>query len=361
MVDNVFYDGKSAKRHSVAVSLLGDRIIVRSSDKSILADWQIDDVAVLERDGSEGELWLTSSSDKAARLLINSSSMKTDIERSLPKRADRSAFKKRPWQKIAALIVITSLVGTSAYLIIPTLLYAIAGQVPHQMARGFAQMAKEQIEGAEETCQGPQGIHAFTDLRERLEEVIDIPTQSQITIAEMELANAIALPGGVIIIGEKLIAEMESPEELAAVLAHEMAHVSERHPTINLIRIIGFGFLLKMITGGDAEIAEAFGAVAGLLIGRSYSRDNEREADHIAISALSDAGINPTGLTQFFERLQENRQRRSDTSARSFMTWFSTHPSLSERIRNTDDRSAQTYKPAMSDSKWASIKAICDS
>ena len=68
---------------------------------------------------------------------------------------------------------------------------------------------------------------------------------------------------------------LESPEELAGILAHEMGHVIERHPLAGAIRITGISVLLDLVVGGDSDIVDALVQLGGTLIAFSYNREDE--------------------------------------------------------------------------------------
>ena len=88
------------------------------------------------------------------------------------------------------------------------------------------------------------------------------------------------------------------------------------------------------------------------LIGLSYTREMELEADRFAATLLEGADIRRDGLLQFFERLE-----RRSAAAESTLAFLSTHPPTEERVRVL--RADQGGKPAMSDEDWAALKQVC--
>jgi beta-barrel assembly-enhancing protease len=161
----------------------------------------------------------------------------------------------------------------------------------------------------------------------------DVPYRFRI-IDDKE-ANAFALPGGFIYINRGLIQLARNESELAGVLAHEIAHVSERHSVEQLKKAqrIGLGLgILDLLLGRSRGTAENLGALAAGLVAQGvffkYSRDAEREADQRAVDILRRAGINPNGMVTLFQRMES---MRGSPAVNSF---FSSHPSLSERQKN---------------------------
>ncbi len=162
--------------------------------------------------------------------------------------------------------------------------------------------------------------------------------------------NAFALPGGYVGVHLGLIAVTGSGDELAAVLAHELTHVTQRHiarsiansQRISLLSLAGL--ILGMLAASRAGNAEAVQAVvagtqAATLQGQlNYSRDMEREADRIGFGVLTGAGYAPSGMAAMFEKL-ENANRLNDTGA---FPYLRSHPLTLDRIAESRGRVLQS-------------------
>jgi beta-barrel assembly-enhancing protease len=159
--------------------------------------------------------------------------------------------------------------------------------------------------------------------------------------------NAMALPGGYIYVFSGLLHAVATEAELAGVLAHEIAHVAERHVAANLITRLGTEAVIALAVGGDAEVlaqAAARFAQQGALA--AFSRSAEREADLLAIRYLARAGQDPRGYVTFFEKLARGGSTR-DLAAKL----LSTHPDPAERAataRTQIERLGQVPAPASS-------------
>lgn len=150
--------------------------------------------------------------------------------------------------------------------------------------------------------------------------------------------NAFAAPGGYIGVNRGLISVARSESELAAVMAHEVAHVTQRHlprmfaankrrgliSTIALLAVLAAG-------GGNRELQKA-GIVASVAaraqLGLNFTRHNESEADHVGIGILAAAGFNPLSMAVFFERLQKEGSLYGSRTPE----FLRTHPVSSRRI-----------------------------
>ncbi len=154
-------------------------------------------------------------------------------------------------------------------------------------------------------------------------------------------ANAFALPGGTIIVTDQLIALADNDEEILGVLAHELGHVSERHPLRQLLQSSVVGLAMTWYLG---DISNLLAAAPTLLLESSYSRNFERSADHYASNMLRMNGIAPARLADMLEKLESSHlgvQENSQQSSR-ITRFFSTHPDTDERVRalRSDDTQA---------------------
>ena len=122
-------------------------------------------------------------------------------------------------------------------------------------------------------------------------------------VLESPEVNAFALPGGKFVVFTGLLAKAGRPEEVAGVLAHEFQHAVLRHSLQKMVRAAGLRAVLALLIG-DLDGLGGVVRDAGVQIQElSYGRDQEREADFTAVDLLAAAGIDPTGLPDFFDRL----------------------------------------------------------
>ena len=139
--------------------------------------------------------------------------------------------------------------------------------------------------------------------------------------------NAISLPGGFIYVTRGMLSFVQSPDELAFVLAHEVGHVEERHHVALIQRDFFFTIVLSLVLGRDPGTVQ-IGNLVGALLGRGFSREAEFEADTAGITLAHRAGFNAGAGLPFMERLRVAEGR--DPSRVEVL--FRTHPALAERI-----------------------------
>lgn len=136
--------------------------------------------------------------------------------------------------------------------------------------------------------------------------------------------NAFCTPGGYIYVYTGLIKYLESEDQLAGVLAHEIAHADERHTTEALTKSMGQDFLLRFLLG-DSTLT---GAVTSGLLDLRYSRGVETEADLKSVEYLDKTELDARGAARFFEKLLATGQ------AGSTPEFLSTHPNPDNRVES---------------------------
>ncbi|MBC9251711.1 peptidase M48 [Pseudomonas alcaligenes] len=168
--------------------------------------------------------------------------------------------------------------------------------------------------------------------------------------------NAFAAPGGIIGVNGGLFLYAQTEAEYASVLAHELAHLSQRHfargieaqqrMQVPVMAAMLAGIVAAAAGAGDAGIATIMGAqAAAIQEQRRFSRQNEQEADRIGLLNLEKAGYDPRAMPSMFERLM--RQYRYDSKPPEFLL---THPVTESRIADTRNRAEQYRAGGVEDS-----------
>lgn len=152
--------------------------------------------------------------------------------------------------------------------------------------------------------------------------------------------NAFALPFGTIIITDQL-AELASDDEITAVLAHEVAHVTENHSLQQLYRTLGFAGLIAVISGDLSGLTEEVLAGGGALIALSASREMELEADKEAVEILQKIDVDPQNLATLLDKIYAKVCEPNNIDC-SKSGWFSTHPGSDERRKAIEALSNQS-------------------
>lgn len=149
-------------------------------------------------------------------------------------------------------------------------------------------------------------------------------------------ANALALPGGGVVVTDELVVLMGGdPDLLAAVLAHELGHVEHRHGLKMFARALGLSLITLWLTGDVTTAGGAAAAVGETLLRGAYSRGFEREADARAVDLMRAAGRRPAAIADALERLAAARPEAAEGG------YLATHPAVSERAAAARERAAQ--------------------
>lgn len=184
--------------------------------------------------------------------------------------------------------------------------------------------------------EGPVGVYVAS-VGERVAAAAGVPGQCTFTVVNSDVVNAFAVPGCYIYITRGLLAIMNSEDELASVLGHEIGHVVADHAARrqNTAALTGIGALLVGVLSGSGDAAQA-AAQAGQLYALNYSRDQEFESDDLGVRYLRRSGynafaaadmLNALGVNDALTTRTNNREAASATPA-----WARTHPLSADRV-----------------------------
>jgi len=177
-------------------------------------------------------------------------------------------------------------------------------------------------------------------------------------VIDSEVINAFALPGGFIVVFTGLMCEADSPEQVAGVIAHEIAHVTERHGLRRLAHGLGIWAAVSLVSGNTDILTSMALELFTLTRVNDYSQDQESEADLEGTRMLVAARIDPAGLADFFAKLEAQGGELPDSLA-----WFSSHPQHRERVRAIQAHAAELgapeeYEPL--DLDWEAVLAALE-
>lgn len=153
----------------------------------------------------------------------------------------------------------------------------------------------------------------------------------QIDYADEDLINAFAVPGGRILIYDGIIQQMESWEELAALMGHELAHVNERHSFIQLARTLSGYLIISALTGDVGGLTTIILENANQFYQLSFSRSHETEADEVGMEYLRELQIRPDAMIDLFSRLEEKGMAGKFSKQ---LEYLSTHPLSGNRMKH---------------------------
>lgn len=229
----------------------------------------------------------------------------------------------------------------------------VSPQQEYQLGRAWLSMLRGQVSQLSD----PQLKDYVETSVYRLAETSQVqnPRLEFILINSREL-NAFAAPGGIVGVNGGLFLNAQNESEYAAVLAHELAHLSQRHfargieaqqrMQVPMLAAMLAGIVIAAAGAGDAGIATIAGTQAAAIQEQTrFSRSNEQEADRIGVINLEKAGYDPRAMPNMFERLM--RQYRFDAKPPEFLL---DHPVTESRIADTRNRAEQEKPGGKTDS-----------
>jgi len=323
--------------------------------------WPLADIRTVPDQADGARLVLARVGDPVARMIVED----TETARLLQARCPDLHRRPKPRGLRRLVVWAVAAVASVALIVVvlvPLLANQLANYLPPEGEAALGDASLRQIRAAlDETglnplplCRAPAGRTALDEMAGRLAGEIVLPYPLQISVLDHPLVNAFALPGGHVVLFRGLIDAAEHPDEVAAVLAHEIGHVAARDPTRIALRTAGsigvLGLLFGDFAGGAAVLF-----LTERLIQASYTREAEAAADDYALALMAGARVDPGALGRFFERLAA---RGGD--APGIVRHFMAHPVLSDRIANAAAAAVpETARPALDDAGWTALQGIC--
>ncbi|HXV37176.1 MAG TPA: M48 family metallopeptidase [Myxococcota bacterium] len=347
-----FSDGRSAGVRSVRVHFDGAGFVVcDASDGEAIARWMLADVAVdaiQERD----VIHLQSRVDPDALITLYGADARAGL-RELGMRS--SALPRARSQRLAMIALCSAAIAGVATLIwngVPIVSRAIARQVPLDAERSLGIQLEHEL--SDQYCESEAASLVLAVLASRL--AGDAHSIRSIDVLNVDMPNAFAFPGGNLILTRGLIEDAQSSDEVAGVLAHEIAHVLERHVMTRIVRGALLSALWAASVGDFSGLMAIDPTTAFEIATLQFSREEELEADRGAVEMLARAGIRPDAFAGFFERLSEEEAGLPE--------WLSTHPASAGRAEIAAASGAAlsagvASQPALSDEAWATLRAVC--
>jgi predicted Zn-dependent protease len=211
---------------------------------------------------------------------------------------------------------------------------SLAAAVPPDFERKLGQSAMADLRRGQTFIDDPKLMTRLTNAVAPLLAILqDTNRQYRFYIIQQSAPNAFALPGGQVVVTAGLMDLVLAPEELAAVVAHEIAHLTQHHLFRQIIASAGPYLIFKLFVAGKAGVVSLLGASSQLLVQQSYSQAHETEADMVGFDYLVAAHIDPRFAIVVLRRLQAvERQDVLNLEPAA----FSSHPPTGRRIRRLE-------------------------
>ena len=356
-----YLDGRTAGRRRAAIRLLRRGLEI-TAEGGPTAWWPYGEIRQTQGSYVGQEIRLERGGESPELLLIRDAAFLTALQRLAPEMAGRFHDPNRrrmrvAWTALAAVAVVGTMAGLYLWGI-PGAASVVAPHVPVSWEEHLGRTVSEQLAPETIRCAEATRASAIQEIITTLSQARrDSPYTFRVTVANNPTVNALAAPGGYVVVFRGLLEATRSAEELAGVLAHEFQHVLLRHATRALLRHASTSLLLTALTG-DVSGAMAYGLESARILAElRYSRKDEEEADREGLRMLVAAGVDPSGMIAFFERLKAT-QGNGVTRPQ----YLSTHPTTAERIAQLRSLAQPTQAGItrlLPGRDWRDVRSIC--
>lgn len=353
-----YSDGQTASSVAVQAAMEEAGLTITGEDGSALDRWAWEDVRLAEPASPSRPIRLANRSREGARLAIDDPGALSVLKTHAPY-LSRDPFDHARIRTIASITAICVAIVLFFVYGLPLVAKPIAALIPvaweEKVGDNTIKIINKLFAGDRALCRNESGATALTAMADKLRATVETPYTIRVDVADSPVVNALATPGGRVLIFRGLIAKAKSPDEVAGVLAHEMAHVVNRHPTQGMINSLGWSSLMSVFTGGASLSSEAMARLAAHLATSAYTRDLEAEADDHAVAMVTDAGIGTDGLANFFRTLQ-----KEEAKGVTLPDYLSSHPATAARIETIEAKASAAKAPTLSDAEWQALRKICE-
>ena len=357
-----YLDGKTADKQAVEIQLLHEGLKITTKTGAVFL-WPYQEIRQTQGFYRDEPVQLERGGKIPEILIIQDHEFLTSLHHFTPKAAKR--FHNPALRGLRLRLTLYAAVGIIAVGVffyiwgIPLLAKAITPHIPLKWEKGMGDSILSMVAPEENRCNNNELQQAVDEIVARLSAADPDPYAFKVFMVKSPVFNAVALPGGNIVVFGGLLEKAESPESLAAVLAHEMQHIKKRHVTKRIIEDSSTGLIISAVSG-DVTGSMLYGVkIARNLAMLSYSRQDEEEADAGGIKMLIAANLDPQAMISFFEIMKENNSKFK------MPQYLSTHPDTAERIYRLKTIISQTntnhpvYTKLAAADNWNQLKKRC--
>ncbi len=354
MIDAIYFDGRSSRRHPVTV-IIHQRVLVLRGE-GLRRNIRVSKLALSERlqhaprllrfpDGALLEV----SDPRLTKLLRSNRFYDSRVVR----------WQQNWWLALTALIVCLALAASAYQWGMPWAFDRLGEHLPLAIETkiGAQELAMLDVRALRPSQLAPEEQLRLKEMFARLKQPRGERTAYRLAFRHSQVGpNAFALPNGVIVLTDQLVQLAGDDQAVMGVLAHELGHVQGHHALRHLMQALGLNVVLNLWIG---DVSSALAAVPTFFLDQKYSRDFERAADRYAIDMMHASALPLTPLAQLFATMQAQHdgaaapareagaaapaQRKGKRSAAQ--AYFSSHPSDAERIAYL--RAADPATPAL--------------
>ncbi|MBE7733957.1 M48 family metallopeptidase [Devosia faecipullorum] len=364
-----FHDGLVSRVHETQLRYehegeSGRLLVLDAVSGAPLAAWPAENLYLVPARRDEIRIGANGEND-GARVVVAGAEHIGRIRATLPLLAQRQKQERGRQIRLAALSTMALAMVIAAYIFgVPLIATRVVQLVPPGWEDGIGQTVASQIESSlgDEAglplCDPNPQSHANRAIARFVDAALDgvgTPFSPEVRVVRSDVANAFALPGGRVYFFSALLNAARTPDEFAAVLAHELGHVVYRHGMEQLVSTAGTGLLVGFILGDMTGISVAAGLGATLIDSR-FSREAEHEADRFAADVAQRLDFQPWALANLIGRVSQ------DSAFDRALALFNTHPLTDERLAALTllgQERPDGLEPPFTRDEWQAIRSMC--
>ncbi|MEQ9365984.1 MAG: M48 family metallopeptidase [Leptospirales bacterium] len=251
------------------------------------------------------------------------------------------------WLSVAAGLAVVVLLLYGLTFLKDPLVGAVAAQIPIEWEEQLGKLAFTQVTAGGRLVEDEALLKELAKITDPLVAAVNKNSERKYNyefhIVRDPILNAFAVPGGKVVLHSGLILAADSPEEIAGVLAHEIAHVTRQHSMRQLVSTLGVYLLAQAFLGDMQGLMAVILDNGSYLLTLKFSRDHESDADEVGLRYMREAGIDPRGMVEMFRKLQAAQaemtkdmtgdiEEATGTEDLSMPGFLATHPDTAQRI-----------------------------
>ena len=212
---------------------------------------------------------------------------------------------------------------------------SLVAKVPPEWEQTFGDEKIAELQGAGVLLDDSNRVAKLTTLVAPLMQVVPNGTEFKFHIMQSDVPNAFALPGGHIVVNSGLLAIADN-DELIGVIAHESAHITQKHHARKIISLAGPVIIFGTFLHSRSGLVNLVGRGSELMLTQGFSQEYETEADETGWNYLVQANIDPRGMIGIFKKFQAEEAKEND--AGRLPQAFQSHPALDKRIARLESK-----------------------
>ncbi|HEY7203598.1 MAG TPA: M48 family metallopeptidase [Methylomirabilota bacterium] len=359
--EGVYLDGRTAARQPATIRLMREAIEITPAGGAPRL-WPYRELRQTQGFYAGEQVRLERGGELPETLLVSDRAFLESLHEAAPHAGSRFHDPRRRGARVRWTIAAGAGVIVLAVAIylwgIPALAALVAPRVPVAWEESVGRAAIGHLAPPGRRCEDAELARVMDEMVQRLTAPgPPSPYTFRVSVVNRRLVNALAVPGGYVVIFRGLLERTATPEEMAGVLAHELQHVLQRHATRAVIQDASTGLLLMALTG-DVTGPLAYGLQTARTLGDlRYSRRAEEEADTEGMKMMLAARLDPAGMITFFERIQQE-----EGATPAALSYLSTHPLAADRLQRLKAMAASWSgrpEPFMPGEQWARVARRC--